>query len=285
MRIITHILILLTLCCCGRPDQSERPVIAVSFPTQASLLEDIAGEDFDIVTLLPAGSDPETFQPSISTMKELGKADVFFTLGTQGFEESLTENLRTNFPNLKIIDCTRGVEKISDTHVVAAGSHSRTLEGFDPHIMASARNSATVAENIAGLLSELYPDKATTFRSNSDEVVTRINAIDDSISAMGLEGKTFVIRHPSLSYFARDYGLTQIALSDVSKETSPKQLQQRLETAASGKPEIFIIEKEHTSAADSETARMLGLPVIEVSLNSSDWLIDLKRIADEIDRD
>ncbi|MDE6342004.1 MAG: zinc ABC transporter substrate-binding protein [Muribaculaceae bacterium] len=285
MRIIPFILILLTLCCCGRPDNSERPVIAVSFPTQAGLLEEIAGEDFDIVTLLPAGSDPETFQPSLSTMKELGKADALFTLGTQGFEASLTENLHTNFPDLKIIDCTQGVGKISDSHLAASGSHDPATEGFDPHIMASVRNSAIIAANITALLSDLYPDKATIFRNNSEDVLTRIRAIDDSIAAMGLEGKSFVIRHPSLSYFARDYGLTQIALSDVSKETSPRQLQQRLETAASGKPEVFIIEKEHASPTDGETARMLGLPAIEVSLNSADWLRDLKRIADEIDRD
>lgn len=285
MRIASIFLILLTICGCGRSDKSERHAIAVSFPAQAYLLEQIAGDDFDIVTLLPSGSDPETYQPSISTMKALGKADALFTLGTQGFESSLTDNLRKNFPDLRIIDCTQGIKKISDTHNPGGGRHADNDETFDPHIMASVRNSVRIAGNIAELLSGLYPEKAGDFRENAESLQKQIRALDDSISAMGLDGKSFVIRHPSLSYFARDYGLHQIALNDVSKEISPRQLKERFETAAAVTPAVFVIEKEHAGPADNETARMLGLPVMEVSLNSSEWLHDLKRIADEIDRD
>ena len=114
LSIFSILLVILSGCSGGRKD--DRPAIAVSFEPQAWMLEQIAGDDFDIVTLLPAGSDPETYQPSISTMKGLGKAEAFFTLGTDGFEKSLTDNIASNFPGLKVVDCSEGVAKIFGTH-------------------------------------------------------------------------------------------------------------------------------------------------------------------------
>lgn len=279
------LLILALLCACGRPSDSGRKVVAVSFPTQAALLEEIAGDDFDIVTLLPAGSDPETYQPSVSTMKAVGKADAYLTLGTQGFEENLTASIRSNFPGVKIIDCTEGVAKLTDSHALPGEGIHSAGSAFDPHIMASIRNSAIIAGNMGKIMSRLYPEDSERLASNSCRVEARLHALDSTIAAMPIGGKAFVIRHPSLSYFARDYGLEQIALSDVSKETSPRRLKARLEQASAGMPAAFIIEREHANAADTETAKQLGLAELEVSLNSKDWISDLKRIAHEIDRD
>ncbi len=102
---------------------------------------------------------------------------------------------------------------------------------------------------------------------------------------MGLNGKSIALRHPSLSYYARDYGLTQIPLQSDGKETSPLQLRERMEKMKDYGTKVFIIEKEHANPSDKETARQLGLKTIEVSLNSSSWLDDLMKIANEINRD
>ncbi|MDE6855318.1 MAG: hypothetical protein K2J34_02495, partial [Muribaculaceae bacterium] len=47
---------------------------------------------------------------------------------------------------------------------------------------------------------------------------------------------------------------------------------------------VFIMEKEHASPGAEETAKQLGLKTIEVSLNSADWIDDLMKTADEINR-
>ncbi len=62
-------LLLLILCGCGSGDKDEGSAIAVSFEPPAGMLKQIVGDDFDSVTLLLAGRDPETYQPSITTMK------------------------------------------------------------------------------------------------------------------------------------------------------------------------------------------------------------------------
>ncbi len=287
MRLFSILSILLMFMCgCGSGHNEDRAAIAVSFEPQAWLLRQIAGDDFDIVTLLPAGSDPETYQPSISTMKNIGKAEVFFTLGTSGFEKQLSDNLHSNFPDLKTADCSIRIEKITGTHGHEAGDDDHDHdEEFDPHMLSSIRNSIVIADNMTRTLIELHPEKAEQYRQAEDVLKKRLYAMDDSISAMDIHGKTLAIRHPSLSYFARDYGLEQISLQENGKETSPIQMKKRMENIKEQGTKVFIVEKEHASPGDEETARQLGLQTIEVSLNSASWLDDLMKIANEINRD
>lgn len=290
MRIISFFAILLILCGCSGGQKTDRAAIAVSFEPQAWLLKQIAGDDFDIVTLLPAGSDPETYQPSISTMRSLGDAKAYFTLGTPGFEQTLIDNLKSNFPDLKIIDCTQDIDKITDTHghrhESASGKNDHTDDGnFDPHIMSSIRNSAILADKMTDILVTLSPDSADKYRESGRKLKNRLMALDDSISNMNIEGKSLVIRHPSLSYFSRDYGVRQLPLQSDGKEVSPLQMKNKIDEAIALKPALYVVEKEHSSPADKETADQLGINIIEVSLNSSEWIEDLMRLSNEINRD
>ncbi len=287
MRLISILsLVLVILSGCGSGQKDDRAAIAVSFEPQAWMLRQIAGEDFDIITLLPPGSDPETYQPSISTMKGLGKAEAFFTLGTDGFEKSITSNFSSNFPDLKIVDCTQGVEKIIGGHGHHDhDGHNHDEEEFDPHLLSSIPNSILIAENLTKTLISLHPEKGEQYRNAGDALKQRLQAMNDSIEKMGLNGKSVALRHPSLSYFARDYGLTQIPLQSDGKEASPLQFRTRMEEMKDAGTKVFIIEKEHANPSDKETAQQLGLQTIEVSLNSSSWLDDLMKIANEINRD
>ncbi|MDE6523446.1 MAG: zinc ABC transporter substrate-binding protein [Muribaculaceae bacterium] len=282
--IFSLVLIILSGCSGGQKD--DRPAIAVSFEPQAWMMRQIAGDDFDIVTLLPAGSDPETYQPSISTMKSLGKADIYFTLGTDGFEKSNLAGIVSNFPDLKVVDCTEGVEKITGTHGHHDhDGHDHDGEEFDPHILASIKNSIRIADNITRYLMSIHPEKANIYLQSGEKLKMRMQAMDDSIGNMNISGRSFAMRHPSLSYFAKDYGLTQIALQADGKETSPLQLRKQMEEIKNSGTRTFIMEKEHASSGDEETAKQLGLQTIAVSLNSADWLNDLMKTANEINRD
>lgn len=277
--------ILMTLYGCGDSQKTDGSAIVVSFEPQAWLIKQIAGDDFKIITLLPAGSDPENYQPSISTMKSIGNAKAYFTLGTPGFEHSLAEGMKSNFPDIEIIDVTTGIDKIKGTH--ERHSHNDDNHGdedFDPHMLASIRNSIVMARNMASSLGKIYPDKAAGYMESAESLANRLTLLDDSIRNMGIEGKSFVIRHPSLSYFSRDYGLNQIPLQSSGKETSPLRMMRNIEDVRNSGSSVFIMEKEHSGQADKETAARLGLETMEVSLNSSEWIGDMIGIAKEISK-
>jgi zinc transport system substrate-binding protein len=46
-----------------RPRDPARPTVAVSIPPLAWFVERLAGEEVDVVALLPAGASPEQYEP------------------------------------------------------------------------------------------------------------------------------------------------------------------------------------------------------------------------------
>ena len=53
--------------------------------------------------------------------------------------------------------------------------------------------------------------------------------------------------HPSLSYFARDYGLEQISLGTEGKEMSAKSLTEAIDKARDKGVGVFFFQKEYDS--------------------------------------
>lgn len=255
--------ILLLSAGCGKREEDTRTVLAVSVEPQRELLQAIVGDDYRIVTILPPAGDIESFEPSVQTMSDLQKALVWFKVGNLPFERQLEPKLRENFPKLRIAGTTGGVIPVEGTH-----GHDE-----DPHVWSSVGNARLMADAMRTEMAALIPEKADVFNSNHANADSRLQALDDSIRALlkGSEERTFAIWHPSLSYFARDYGLRQIALETDGKETTPRQLRERLDSLRRAGVEVIFYERAHGSAQAETAARQLGLRSVEISLNDSLW--------------
>lgn len=265
-------LILVVLSSCGGSKDKELSLTVVaSFAPQEWLLRQIAGDSINIATLLPPGSDAENYQPSPSTLKAVADADIWFTLGTDGFESSLRHTISSNFPNLIIDDCSAGIDKIYGTH---EGEGS-----FDPHLLSSLINSITISRNMTEKLCEIYPDKADYFNLRSKELIKRLNHDDELIKNLGIDGSKFAVRHPSLSYFARDYDLIQLPLEIEGIESSPRRMQDRIDEIIRQKPDILVIDKAHGTERDVAVANDLGIDTVTVELDGQAWMVNLLKIA------
>ena len=93
-------------------------------------------------------------------------------------------------------------------------------------------------------------EDAETYKRNYQKLKGLLKATDDSIAGILAEskGKAFAVMHPSLSYFARDYGLRQVAMETDGKEASPRQLAERMEKARKLKAKVLIHDREHSPA-------------------------------------
>lgn len=283
MRIAALIAGILTLLLfgCTPKETGGKTRVAVSFEPQAWLLEQIAGDDIDIVTLIPSGSDPENYQPTVGVMKNLAGASAYFSLGTPGFEESMGKNIRENFPGLKVTDTSAGLEKIYGTHA----DTPRNDRGSDPHVMTSLRNCIQIAESMKRTLVEMNPEKAERYEEGYEKLKDRLTRLDREWSAKKLKGKTIVVRHPMLSYFAKDYGIRQLALEQDGKEPTPLQLSRQIGSIREASPTLAVTDPSGSGRSLIEgLASDLGIKVVEANLDTRDWIEQLNRLADEIDR-
>lgn len=253
-------------------DSNLRTEYSVSYPLQGELLSRIAGDSVNVTVLIPPGADPEHYEPSIQTLRSLENSRAYFTMGTPGFEEAI---LRKMSETLEKVDCASAIRHISGTH-----GDGET----DPHIWNSVRNALSIASSMRDWLICSDPKHAGGYNSRYSEVVNHLTAIDDSIASIlaTSRDKTFVVMHPSLSYFARDYSLRQIAMETEGKEASPKQLADRMDEARRSGAGIMVLDASHPSGQAQTIARQLGLKTIKVSLNGEDWEKNLLTIAKAI---
>ncbi|GLL52914.1 hypothetical protein KUBF_05760 [Bacteroides finegoldii] len=93
---------LLLAACAGRPSQTnsneEKPVITVTLEPQRYFTEAIAGDKFKVVSMVPKGSSPETYDPVPQQLVSLGDSKAYFRIGYIGFEQTWMDRLMNNTP-------------------------------------------------------------------------------------------------------------------------------------------------------------------------------------------
>ena len=213
------IIICLTSCNTGKPKQNnEKPVIAVTIEPQRYFTEAIAGDKFDVISIVPKGSSPETYDPTPQQLVSLGDSKAYFRIGYIGFEQVWMDRLTDNTPHIQVFDTSKDVDLIFEEEEIH-GDH-RHAGGVEPHIWNSTGNALIIARNTYKALCQLDKENEAYYLARYDSLSQRIIQTDSIIRETLKEPgatRTFMIYHPALSYFARDYGLQQISIEEGGK--------------------------------------------------------------------
>ena len=252
-----------------------RPRLAATTPAIAWMVQEIGGDDVNVVSLLPSGSDAESYEPDMATMKSLSGSSTLYTLSTPGFEQTTVKRVAdATGKTLSVTDLSVGIERIDDSH----------SGGYDPHYLSSPANARKVAAAILADMERRYPDKAESMRARADALDVRLAAASDSVKTLlGTPGegeaRAIVAIHPSLGYYARDYGLRQISLEENGKEVTPRGLERGLAEAHKAGAGVLVYERTHSPDRASLYAAELGIPTIGVDFNAADFALQYTEIA------
>ncbi|MBN1327137.1 MAG: zinc ABC transporter substrate-binding protein, partial [Candidatus Cloacimonetes bacterium] len=96
------IVICLTGCSSERKPELKRSIF-VSIPPQKMMVQQIAGDLFNVDYLVQPGHSPATYEPTLAQMEDLSGAELFFRIGVP-FEEIWVHRIRDINPEMKIID-------------------------------------------------------------------------------------------------------------------------------------------------------------------------------------
>ena len=88
MKIYLYFLLTLLLAACGSKQQTEgeKPVITVSIEPLRYFTEAIAGDRFRVISLVPDGSSPETYDPNPQQLVGLTQSCAFLRASKIGYE-------------------------------------------------------------------------------------------------------------------------------------------------------------------------------------------------------
>lgn len=253
--------------------QSDKPVITVTIEPLRYFTEAIAGHEFKVVSMVPKGSSPENYDPTPQQLMELSKSKAYFRIGYIGFEQAWMDKLSDNAPHLQFFDTSRGIELIYDeTH----------HEGVEPHVWTSATNASILATNILNAVCALDKEHKSQFIARYDSLMSLIRQTD-SIMAATLKqpeaDRAFMIYHPSLSYFARDYQLIQIPIETDGKEPSPAQLKKLMETSQKEQVRIIFTQPEFDRRNAEIIAKQINAKVVDINPLAYHWQEEMLNVA------
>ncbi|MDR3118302.1 MAG: zinc ABC transporter substrate-binding protein [Mediterranea sp.] len=273
------ILLAITLWACG--GQTGKPTgrtITVTIEPQRYLAEAIAGERFNIVCMVPKGSSPETYDPTPRQLAALAASEAYFRIGHIGFETAWMEKLMENAPRTRIFDLSKGIELIhQEGH--RHGDHYHA-GGADPHIWNSAANAKIMANNIFRALCTLDKSNEAYYAARRDTLINRINETDRIIfQTLKHADHAFLIYHPTLSYFARDYGLHQICIEEDGKEPSSAQMKALIEISRYEEVRVIFLQPEFDRRNAEIIAKETGARLVSIDPLSYQWHEEMIRIA------
>ncbi len=275
------IAVLLALAACSGQRQAK-PVVAVTIPPQRQLLEQIAGDKIEICCLLSPGANPETYEVSIATMRDLQDARAYMSLGTLGFERSVAAKVSANIPGLEVVDCSRGIALLTGTH---GHDHGHDGDGeADPHIWSSVRNARVIATNMCDALVVIDPANAAFYESRHAQLDHRLDSMDRAIAAKlaGVTDRAFMIWHPSLSYLAADYSLDQIAIGQEGKESSVVDTRDKIDRARARGAKVFFFQCEFDSRQAQAVNDEVGAKIIGINPMNEDWEAEINNVVNAI---
>ena len=282
MKKLIYILTLFILSACGNTTQkSEKPILTVTLEPLRYFTEAIAGDNYEVVSMVPKGSSPESYDPTPQQLVNLSKSQAYFRIGYIGFEQAWMKKLEANCPNMKVYDTSKGIDLIHDKgHWHGDHFHEG---GVEPHVWNSTQNALIIADNIYQALCELDSTHQEDYQKRLDVLKQTIRQTDANVHTL-LENadSTFLIYHPALSYFARDYGLKQVSIEEGGKEPSPAQLKTLIETCRNENVHTIFVQQEFDQRNAQLIANELGVNIISINPLSYDWVKEMIRIAEAL---
>lgn len=279
-RIRTAILSLLWLAAsCAAQQKPDEATLYVSIPPLKEVVGGIVGDDFRTEVLVPPGASPETYEPTPRQFIGLNRAQLIFNVGLLDFETAL---LRKIDDRQKIVNLSRGIEPIagSCSHGDHGGHHTH---GVDPHVWTSPRALQRMAANAYEAIHAHYPDSAK-YTKNYESLQRRLQELDERtaerIERSGTE--YFIIYHPALTYYARDYGLRQEAIETDGKEPSARHLNGIIREARAKGIRKILYQSQFPASAVETVARDIGAKAVRIDPLREDVTANIDEITEQL---
>jgi zinc transport system substrate-binding protein len=292
------------LAACGAPALRSRSgadgrlVVAVSVGPQADFVQKIGGARVRVVVMIPPGASHVDYSPSPRQVAALSDARLYVKVGHPAFEAERRsiDPFLARSPWIRVVDMSRGMTFLGGEG--AEGWHERGRPGKagedhlqtrgDPHVWVAPDSVRVAARNIAAALAQTDPAHAGEYRANLHAFLAGIDRLDREIrarlgpAAAGGAERKFMVYHPSWGYFAREYGLEQIAIEAEGKEPSAQRLIRLIDRARREKVKVIFVQRGFPRKSAQVIADAIGGRVLTADPQELDWEGNLRRVAAEL---
>jgi ABC-type Zn uptake system ZnuABC Zn-binding protein ZnuA len=214
--VLTVFALLLAACAPNAPQPDSDTLNVVATTTLvADIAARVGGTNVTVTSLIPAGIDPHTFEPTPQDLALLNNAGLILINGA-----GLEENLESYLEGLtaSVISVSEGIELLegyhhdedeeehADEEYAEEGAH----EEGDPHVWMSPALVRVWVQNIAAAYAQADPTYADEYANRAAELDAELQTLDawvvEQVAQIPVENRVLVSDHNMLAYFADQYG-------------------------------------------------------------------------------
>lgn len=255
-------------------ENGEKPVVAVSIVPEATFVKKVCGDRVKVVTLVPPGASPESYEPSPGEMEEFSSAKAFFAIGVPVEDASLLPKAPDG---MKIIRLQEAAAKVYPERTFESG-------GRDPHIWLSPKRVKVMVQAIAEAMGSVDPEHKAEYAANAKAYNAELSTLDTRLRGIlsSASGRTFLVFHPAFGYFADEYGLNMVALEQEGKESTAQHMQELVDLAKKDGACAIFYQAETDSKQAMAFAEEIGGKAVELAPLSGDYENNLITMAETI---
>jgi zinc transport system substrate-binding protein len=234
-----------------QPRAAGRLKVAATLFPLADIVKNVGGDLVDVVTIMPPGASPHTFEPTPETVNAVSGARVIFRIGSglDNWVDAVTGAMQVR---PVVVEVSGGIE----LRKFADGS-------TDPHYWLSLKNGQLIAVNVAQELSKLDPKNAERYMAAMIDYAKQLDVADAELRTMlaPVKGKSIATFHEAWFYFAKEYGLDVAEAFEPfpGKEPTPAYLKNFKDTIKAKGIRWIFSEPQFSSDAISQVASDLNV--------------------------
>ncbi len=198
----------------------EEPLDVLATTQQiADVVENVAGDNVDLTTLLGPGIDPHTYVATESDIATFENADVIFYNGHH--LEAQLERIFDQLAGEENKTVVAVAEQLEGTKLLSWEPEAGLPN--DPHVWNDVRLWKEVVMVVADTLAEVDPANAATYQTNAEEYIIELDDLHqyllEQVEQIPQEQRVLVTAHDAFGYLGRTYGLAVEAVQGLSTET------------------------------------------------------------------
>lgn len=238
--------------------------------TTTSIFADLAkmalGDAAHIESIIPAGADVHTFEPSPSDVEKIQSADLIIAngLGLDSWIQSLIEAAGKSEADTLLLG--EGLDQESGWVYL---SNAEKLGALDPHIWLDPKGAALYVQRIADRVSNDAPNLAQRIAVSSAGGIREIDAIDQDLAvkfaAIDPGQRKIVTMHDAFGYFARAYEIeiVGVAVASPGQDPSAKEIRALIDAIRAAGVTALFSEVQLPSKVLDQIAAETGATVLQ----------------------
>ncbi len=261
--------------------------VIVSIVPQKLFVNKIGGDKVDVTVMVENGASPHTYTPKPSQMKKLSKAKLYFAIGVE-FEEVWLSKFMNQNKDMLIFNTSINIKKTTPDgkeQPMCKSLHHHHEDELDPHVWVDPINVKVIAQNIYEALVKVDKENENYYKENLEKFLKEIDELDQNIKNILKDtpkGTTFMVFHPAWGYFAKRYGLKQLAVEVEGKSPKMKALVKIIEKAKKEQVQAIFTQPEFSDKASKIISKQLNISVIKASTLAENWAENLQNLAKAI---